>query len=109
MWWTMEFLVIPNCINIDYITVETLGNSQDFGDLTQATGHAPGAGCASSRTRGIFRVEQFCLVVQDKAPLTFVLLLHQQEDAADFGDLSAAEESEAGSVSNQHQRIVAGG
>ena len=41
----------PNETNrIDYITIPTLGNAQDFGNLTQARGL--GGACASS-TRGI--------------------------------------------------------
>ena len=37
---------------IEYLTFSTLGNAQDFGDLTEARGN--GVGGCSSRTRGIF-------------------------------------------------------
>mgnify|MGYP001347026164 CR=1 FL=1 len=41
----------PSCNIIDYVTITTLGNSNDFGDLIQAgTVH----GAAASRTRGLF-------------------------------------------------------
>ena len=36
---------------IDYVTISTLGDAQDFGDLTVARGHTAGM---SSRTRGLF-------------------------------------------------------
>ena len=37
--------------SIDFITVSTLGNAQDFGNLTASTRNF---GCASSSTRGLF-------------------------------------------------------
>ena len=37
--------------NISYITLTTLGNAQDFGDLTLARGTA---GSGSNATRGVF-------------------------------------------------------
>ena len=37
--------------SISYITIETLGNSQDFGDLTQGDVNSPVG--AASRTRGL--------------------------------------------------------
>ena len=40
-----------NRTDIDYVTISTLGNAQDFGDLSTAGGYRTGA---SSSTRGIF-------------------------------------------------------
>ena len=42
----------PAMVNqIDFLTISTLGNAEDFGDLTRAS---TGAGGSSSRTRGLF-------------------------------------------------------
>jgi len=71
---------------IDYVTIATLGNATDFGDLTQArTGYSSGA----SSTRGVFGGGKI-------APLAFAQIqstidyieIQSTGNAFDFGDLN---------------------
>ena len=89
--------------SISYITVETLGNSQDFGDLTQGDVNSPVG--AASRTRGLSQGGSS--VPARQSTIEFVTIA-STGSAADYGDLSVAR-AEAGSVSNQTRAIVAGG
>ena len=89
--------------SISYITVETLGNSQDFGDLTQGDVNAPVG--AASRTRGLSQGGSS--VPARQSTIEFVTIA-STGSAADYGDLSVAR-GEAASVSNQTRAIVAGG
>ena len=89
--------------SISYITVETLGNSQDFGDLTQGDINSPVG--AASRTRGLSQGGS--AVPARQSTIEFVTIA-STGSAADYGDLSVAR-GEAGSVSNQTRAIVAGG
>ena len=89
--------------SISYITVETLGNSQDFGDLTQGSVNSPVG--AASRTRGLSQGGSS--VPARQSTIEFVTIA-STGSAADYGDLSVAR-AEAGSVSNQTRAIVAGG
>ena len=86
----------PGDVNIiDYITIATLGNAQDFGDLTntRAIGSA-----ASSSTRGVFSGG-----IDSSTPLNTMdfITIATTGNAADFGDLSATTHSVAG-CSNGH-------
>ena len=89
--------------SISYITVETLGNSQDFGDLTQGSVNSPVG--AASRTRGLSQGGS--AVPARQSTIEFVTIA-STGSAADYGDLSVAR-AEAASVSNQTRAIVAGG
>ena len=89
--------------SISYITVETLGNSQDFGDLTQGDVNSPVG--AASRTRGLSQGGSS--VPARQSTIEFVTIA-STGSAADYGDLSVAR-GEAASVSNQTRAIVAGG
>ena len=89
--------------SISYITVETLGNSQDFGDLTQGDVNSPVG--AASRTRGLSQGGS--AVPARQSTIEFVTIA-STGSAADYGDLSVAR-AEAASVSNQTRAIVAGG
>ena len=87
---------------IDFITIQSLGNAIDFGDLQQTKQN--NASCAST-TRGVWAgghtpggtINQIDFVTIASAG-----------NAADFGDLSAVSESFAGSGSNI-KGIVGGG
>ena len=87
-------------ITIDYVTIATLGNAVDFGDLTIAR-HSLG-GCAS-QTRGIFGGGDSSTsdVIDYVTIVTF-------GNAIDFGDLSVARYS-LGVCSNSTRGIFAGG
>ena len=82
---------------IDYITIATLGNAQDFGDLTQAKYLT--VGCASP-TRGLF-----CGGHRNPSPhvreIDYVQIM-STGDAIDFGDISHAVVAGAGACSNGH-------
>ncbi len=87
--------------NISYITISTLGNDTDFGDITTAT--ANGGGC-SSRTR--------CIMGGGTVPtgvntIEYVIFA-STGDASDFGDLTGVKEQTAG-LSNAIRGILAGG
>ena len=89
--------------SISYITVETLGNSQDFGDLTQGAINSPVG--AASRTRGL---SQGGSTVPARQTTVEFVTIASTGSAADYGDLSGAR-GEAGAVSNQTRAIAAGG
>ena len=87
--------------NISYITISTLGNDTDFGDLTTAT--VNGGGCAS-RTR--------CIIGGGAVPtgvntIEYVIFA-STGDATNFGDLTGVKEQTAG-LSNATRGIFAGG
>ena len=87
--------------DISYITISTLGNDTDFGDLTTAT--VNGGGCAS-RTR--------CIMGGGAVPtgvntIEYVIFA-TTGDATNFGDLTGVKEQTAG-LSNATRGIFAGG
>ena len=81
----------PTTNIIDYVTIATLGDALDFGDLV--ANRANLAGCASP-TRGVFAGGQFTNVVQ------YVQIM-SKGDAQDFGDLTSTRGYISG-LSNGH-------
>ena len=86
---------------IEFITIATTGNSQNFGDLTSA--RSGGTGC-SSATRGV--------IVGGRTPtvlntIDFVTIA-SAGDATDFGDLTAVN-AFLGGANNSIKGIFAGG
>ena len=83
--------------NIEYVTIPTLGNSTDFGDLTVARSQIGGA---ASSTRGVFMGGNIAA-----SPNTVTTIDYAQitslGDAIDFGDLLANRRNGAG-ASNGH-------
>ena len=72
----------PQTDIIDFITIATEGNAQDFGDLTSARSHGSGL---SNSIRGCF--------AGGSSPnktnvIEFVTIASQGVDASDFGDLT---------------------
>jgi hypothetical protein len=88
--------------SMTYITISTLGNGQDFGDmLTGINANAGGA----SRTRGLSLGGSFIPARQSTIEyFTFSSL----GSAADYGDLSVAR-AELGCVTNQVRAVCGGG
>jgi hypothetical protein len=83
--------------NIDYITIASVGNAIDFGDLTQGTssGQTEGLGGASSSTRGLFFGGAYSgNVIQ-------YVTIASTGNSASFGNLPAAF-SGLGCTSNAH-------
>ena len=81
------------------MTLATLGNAIDFGDLTTASDVRAGTGAASS-TIGIFG--QGAQHNMDK------IIIASQGNAIDYGDLSVSRGNVSG-MSNSHRAIFAGG
>ena len=84
---------------IEYVTIATEGNAQDFGDLTQA--RVILAGCASP-TRGIFSGGQTSINTID------YITIGSAGNATDFGDLVVGRNGTA-SCSSSTRGIMAGG
>ena len=86
---------------IDYITVESTGNANDFGDLTQAGNFA---GALASTTRGVFGGRYS---PGNQNTIDFVTI-STQGNAADFGDLQEGKRGPGG-ASNAVRGLFAGG
>ena len=91
---------------IDFLTISTLGDTQDFGDIVANSGSGiQGAGSCSSTTRGItFGGGTGPSTVNEMNYITIGTL----GNSVDFGDLSAANYLCQG-VSNGTRGVVAGG
>ena len=85
---------------IDFVTLATLGNATDFGDLTTASSLQNGSSGASSSTIGIFG--QGSAINMDK------IVIASQGNAIDYGDLSVSRNN-VSAMSNSHKAIFAGG
>ena len=90
---------------IDYITIASTGNTQDFGDLTVATSIPEGT---SSNTRGIIKHGQAGPTHTNTIDFITIASLG---DAIDFGDSSyiSGAAGGGGSVSNTIRAVFAGG
>ena len=86
---------------IDFINIQSMGNAQGFGDLTEAKSQsAP----AASSTRGTFSGG----IIGSTNVIEFITIA-TTADAVDFGDLSSGTRSSAGGVSNQTRAVINGG
>ena len=90
---------------IDYVTISTLGNAQDFGNLSSAR-QAPKNACSSS-TRGIFG-GGYGAIGYAGANVIDYITFSSTGNAADFGDLTQATVSN-GAASNSTRGIFYGG
>ena len=87
---------------IDYITIASKGNSQDFGNLLSATASLCGA---ASPTRGLFFGGYTPTVINTIQYVTIA----STGNAKDFGDLSRSKTQEAMACANAIRGICAGG
>ena len=88
---------------VEFYTIETLGNSQDFGDLTQSR---EGMGSGSSSTRGLFMGGgNFAAPIYN---IIDFMTIPSLGNATDFGDLTRSDREVCGS-SNQTRAIAFGG
>ena len=87
-----------NRTDIDYVTISTLGNAQDFGDLSTGGAYRTGA---SSSTRGIF------FNAQNDTGIEFVTI-SSTGSAASFGTADD-DRNQAASCSNETRGFRAGG
>ena len=92
----------PSIVNkIDFLTIPSLGNTQDFGDMNSGAG--AGALC-SSRTRAIHSGGQVPSVVNSIEFITFA----STGNGTNFGDITTTMSSHQ-SGSDQTRGIIAGG
>ena len=71
---------------IEFITISTLGNAQDFGDLTRSCGNNNCQNGCSSRTRGVWMGSQTQSPVVYDNTIDFVTFA-SQGNASNFGDI----------------------
>ena len=88
---------------IEFVTMASLGNSVNFGDLQKSGGRSNG-NCSSS-TRGVFNIGTQSPA--DGNTLEFVTIA-TTGDAIDFGDLSGSQQMR-GACSNKTRGLFAGG
>jgi hypothetical protein len=89
---------------IQYITISTLGNAQDFGDLTE---DMAGQGSVASRTRGVVAGGGIEPTYTGTNVIQFVTI-SSTGDATDYGDLVTKTRNQ-GSMGDQTRGIFAGG
>ena len=87
--------------NMDFVTIPTLGNAQDFGDLVQNKFGGAGGG---SRSRGVFMGGGTPTRLQEIDFITFASIGNSQ----DFGDCAEGDGSQGAGMSNQTRAIYAG-
>ena len=92
----------PFNANVSYIHIPTLGNSVDFGDMTQSRNYAAGA---SSVTRGIAGGGSNPSVV---STIDYTEMA-SRGNYADFGDLSVSRSRPAGNVGSTTRALFSGG
>ena len=85
--------------SIDFVTISTLGNAQEFGDLTSGADQDI-VRCGSSRTRGVFRDG-------NSAPMTFITFA-STGNSVTFGN-SGLTENRANGFSSETRGLHAGG
>jgi len=85
---------------IDYLSISTLGNTQDFGDISSGTRYR--AGCAASRTRGVFAGGN-----PETADIHFVTIA-STGNSTDYSNLTDSKAATSG-CSNQTRALFAGG
>ena len=96
---------------IDYITISTLGNAVDFGDLTDNREYLA-MGPLASRTRCVFAGGQSYPSPNDEMNLIDYVTMSSTGDAIDFGDLiggNSGKNSSALACSNEIRGVIAGG
>ena len=93
---------------IEFLTISTLGNAQDFGNLTQSHGNGSSQGGAASRTRGIWLSGQLGTSPNYSNIIQFVTFA-SQGDAQDFGDIIGSARAAVGNLSNQIRAVCFAG
>ena len=96
----------PDINTIDYLTIATLGNAQDFGDLTVKRSAKPGG---SSATRGVFISGRFPGGNPAAANVMDYVEIQSTGNAMDFGDLHTTDNPNQKAASNQIRSVFAGG
>jgi len=95
----------PTMNTMDYVTIATLGNASDFGDLTVARSSKPGG---SSSTRGCFIAGRFSPTANSYNVIDYITI-SSTGNAFDFGDLIHNSNPDQKGTSNQIRTVYAGG
>ena len=95
----------PGINTIDYVTIATLGNALDFGDLSVSRAAYPGG---SSATRGCFIAGRFSPGNSWFNIIDYVTI-QSTGNAMDFGDLIHTENPNQKGTSNQIRAVYGGG
>ena len=90
---------------IDYVTISTLGNSHDFGDLSVARSAKSGG---SSSTRGLFIGGRFSPTASFYNVIDYITI-SSTGNAFDFGDLTLTNNPSPNGTSNQIRTVYGGG
>ena len=90
---------------LDYVTIATLGNSTDFGDLSVPRSAKPGG---SSSTRGLFISGRFTPTA-DYYNIIDYITISSTGNAFDFGDLVHSFNPDQKASSNQVRGVYGGG
>ena len=96
----------PDINTIDYVTIATLGNATDFGDLTVKRSGKTGG---SSATRGVFISGRFPGGNPAAANVMDYVEIQSTGNAMDFGDLHTTDNPNQKAASNQIRSVFAGG
>ena len=96
----------PDINTIDYVTIATLGDATDFGDLTVKRSGKPGG---SSATRGVFISGRFPGGNPAAANVMDYVEIQSTGNAMDFGDLHTTDNPNQKAASNQIRSVFAGG
>jgi hypothetical protein len=93
-----------NTSNIDYVTISTLGNSTDFGDMSVAR---RAYGATSNKTRGLF----FGGYASSVSNIIDYITVATPSNATDFGDIAQDGSTTHGctSIGNNTRGFIAGG
>ena len=91
----------PGTNVIEFLTISTLGNSQDFGDLTVSAKAQSGA---ASRTRGLFAAGDS----PNTNRIDFITIA-STGNAQDFGDIASGDQRHANGMADQTRALFAGG
>ena len=95
----------PGMNVLDYVTIATLGNATDFGDLSVARSAKPGG---SSSTRGIFINGRFSPTADFYNVIDYITI-QSTGNSMDFGDLTNHINPAATGTSNQIRGVYGGG
>ena len=95
----------PDMNTIDYVTIATLGNAADFGDMTVSRSAGPGG---SSATRGLFIAGRFSPSSTWYNTIDYITI-QSTGNAFDFGDLIHNTNPHQRGTSNQIRSVYGGG
>ena len=92
---------------IEFLTISTLGDAQDFGNLTQSHGNGSTQGGAASRTRGMWLSGQLGSSPSYSNVIQFVTFA-STGNATDFGDINSARAA-VGNLSSEIRAVCFAG